>query len=274
MRTVPRLTAAIALAGLLAGCEDHTTAPRDVTPPAAPRGVTSVTGDQSVAVRWLANTESDVVGYRVYMSVCAGGPDCPYDRVGSTSATSFSVQGLTNGATRYFAVAAVDQAGNESPLSPEDVFDTPRPRGQGLLTNALTSPSASGWDFSSATALAWDAPATDIWFQSQNGLAVAFGAGLTDLQDAGYTYSFDEAGWSPVGTAAGWSPTRSVELIVGHTYYVWTRDDHYAKFRVTGLSSALVSFEWGYQTARGNPELHARRAGAVATIGNPPPSRR
>jgi hypothetical protein len=39
---------------------------------------------------------------------------------------------------------------------------------------------------------------------------------------------------------------------------VWTRDDHYAKFRVTGLSGSLVTFDWAYQTASGNPELHAR----------------
>jgi hypothetical protein len=50
-----------------------------------------------------------------------------------------------------------------------------------------------------------------------------------------------------------------VELIPGHCYIVWTWDDHYAKFRVTGLSSTTVSMDWAYQTATGNPELHARR---------------
>jgi hypothetical protein len=49
-------------------------------------------------------------------------------------------------------------------------------------------------------------------------------------------------------------------LIPGHCYLVWTRDNHYAKFRVTGLSPTVVSFDWAYQTDPGNPELHARRA--------------
>src|ERR1043166_866542 len=107
----------------LAGCVDHTTAPRDVTPPAAPRGVFSVTGDGQVTLHWLANTESDGVGYRIYQAPCATGSSCPYDRVGSTSATQFVVTGLPDGVTRFYAVSAVDRAGNESPLSVETVFD-------------------------------------------------------------------------------------------------------------------------------------------------------
>ena len=47
---------------------------------------------------------------------------------------------------------------------------------------------------------------------------------------------------------------------MGHCYVVWTRDDHYAKFRVSGLSSSQAIFEWAYQTDTGNPELHARPA--------------
>ena len=58
--------------------------------------------------------------------------------------------------------------------------------------------------------------------------------------------------------ADGWSPTGSVELIVGHCYIVWTRDDNYAKFRVVALTSDAVTFDWAYQTARGNRELAVR----------------
>jgi hypothetical protein len=78
-----------------------------------------------------------------------------------------------------------------------------------------------------------------------------------DIQDAGYASSLDAVDFSPVGQTAGWSPTGTVELIPGHCYIVWTWDDHYAKFRVTGLSATTVSLDWAYQTATGNPELHA-----------------
>lgn len=259
MRKAIPILLALAAVGL-AGCDDSSTAPRDVTPPAAPRGVFSVTGDQSVTIGWLANTEADVAGYRIYMAPCASGTTCPYDRVGSTASTQFVATALPNGVTRYFAVAAVDRAGNESALSAEDVFDTPRPRGSGTLTNSATAPASAGWDFSAFTVRPFDNAATDVYFNYNGSVYLMVGLDITDLQDAGYTTSFDEAGYSPVGNTAGWSPTHTVELIPGHTYYVWTRDDHYAKFRVTGLSPGLVSFDWGYQTAVGNPELHARRS--------------
>src|SRR5262249_13977282 len=62
---------------LLAGCHDDSVSPRDVNPPAAPRGVVSVTGDGTVYLSWLANTESDLAGYRVYEAPCATGSSCP-----------------------------------------------------------------------------------------------------------------------------------------------------------------------------------------------------
>lgn len=250
--------AAIALAVTAAGCVDRTTAPHDTVPPAAPRGVFSITGDNQVELRWLANTESDVVGYRIYMAPCATGSGCPYDRVGSTSATSFNVSGLTNGVTRYYAVGAVDGAGNESALSYETVFDTPRPAGTGaILYNFVSSPSIAGWDISSVTVRPFDDPATDVFFGNNGSVSQMFAADTyTDIQDAGYGATLDAVTWAP---ASGWSPTGTVELIVGHCYVVWTRDDHYAKFRVTSVSSSAVHFDWAYQTATSNPELRAKR---------------
>lgn len=241
----------------LAGCDDGTTtAPRDVTPPAAPRGLFSVTGDGQATLQWLANTESDVTGYRLYEAPCASGTSCPYDRIGSTSATQFVVTGLANGVTRYFAVAAVDRAGNESPLSYENVFDTPRPAGTAALNNFVNGTAGAGWDFSAFTAKASSDPTVDIYYGYNGSVNQMFTPDvLTNIQDAGYASSLDAVDFAP---NAGWSPTGTVELIPGHCYVVWTRDDRYAKFRVTGLSSSQVSFDWGYQTALGNPELRAR----------------
>jgi hypothetical protein len=85
----------------------------------------------------------------------------------------------------------------------------------------------------------------------------------TDIQDAGYASTLDAVDFAPT---TGWSPTGTVELIVGHCYIVWTRDDHYAKFRVTDLkpsstgSPGRVTFDWAYQVDRGNRELRARKA--------------
>ncbi len=248
---------------LLAGCTDNTvTAPRDVTPPAAPRGLYSVTGDGAVTLRWLANTEGDVAGYRIYMSACASGGDCPYDRQGATTGTAFVVGGLGNGVTRYFAVAAVDGAGNESALTYETIIDTPRPAGvNAALGNFVNSPTGAGWDFSSALARSSNDNLTDMYFGYNGGVYQMFAkdvaGSLTDIQDAGYATSLDAVDWAP---STGWSPSGTVELIVGHCYVVWTRDNHYAKFRVTSLGSSQVVFDWAYQTDAGNPELAAKRA--------------
>jgi chitodextrinase len=82
------------------GCPD-TAAP---SPPSALR-VTSV-NQSSVSVRWSAATDDrGVVGYSIYRSSTA---------VGSTGATSYTVGGLSCGASYAIAVDAYDAAGNRS----------------------------------------------------------------------------------------------------------------------------------------------------------------
>ena len=250
---------------LISGCEDKSTSVRDVTAPAAPRAVYTVTGDGEVFVRWLANTEYDVAGYRIYQAPCESGSNCPYDRVGSTTGTSFTVSGLANGVTHFYAVAAYDESGNESDLSYEVLFDTPRPEGFGLrLNNYLDIVDDSGYDFSAAASRVWDDLSTDMFFGYNGSVFQMFVPDFqTDIQDAGYASSLDAVDFAP---NAGWSPTGSVELIVGHCYVVWTRDDNYAKFRVTEIHPspapgvpATVRFDWAYQVDPGNRELRASR---------------
>lgn len=239
---------------LVTGCNDAT-GPRDTQAPAAPRGLHSITGDTEAYLSWLENTEADVIGYRLYEADCA---NCEYFRIGTTSGTQFTVTGLVNGSTRFFAVSAVDGSGNESALSREDVFDTPRPEGFArALANYTESPATSGYDFSEYLVRAFDHDATDIYFGSSNGVHLMYTPFTdTDIQDAGYATSLDAIDYAP---SAGWSPTGSVELIVGHCYLVWTHDDHYAKFRVTSLDAHRVQFDWAYQVDPGNRELRAKR---------------
>ena len=266
-KLIPILLAAVALGN--AGCNDSSS-PRDVSPPAAPRGLFSVTGDGSVKLSWLANTEGDLAGYRVYEAGCASGSNCPYDRIGATQATQMVVTGLTNGTTRYFAVSAVDNDGNESPLSYEDIYDTPRPAGSTALTNFFSDPTTparwvsdtthTGWDFSAFAKVSLNDPNSDVFYGNNGNIAQMFatwvqGQQPTEIQDAGYASSLDAVDYAPQG---GWSPTGTVELIKDHNYIVWTWDDHYAKFRVTSISNSTVSLDWAYQVAASNGELHAR----------------
>ncbi len=257
------LTILLAVAALgLAGCEDDSPS----RPPAAPRGVYSVTGDQSVTLYWLRNTEADISGYRIYQSDCAGGQNCPYNRVGTVGAglDSFVVRSLSNGVTRYFAVAAVNRQGQESDLSYNDVFDTPRPAGEDAVVFNYRGghDAGAGWDFSAYTSRPASDPLSDVVYSDTLGYREMYAADqYTDIQDAGYHTSLDAIDFAPV---TGWSPTGAVELILGHCYLVWTRDNHFAKFRVTSLASNAAVFDWAYQTAIGNGELRARPVGHTA----------
>lgn len=254
----------IAAAATLSGCNSD----EDVTPPAAPRGVYSVTGDHEVFLSWLANTEHDVAGYRIYEGPCARGPGCPYDLVTSTTGTSVTVTGLANGSTRFFAVAAYDRSGNEGDLSYETVFDTPRPEGFDVALSSHTSnPASSGWDFSAQVVRSFDHSQTDIYFEATSGSSgwltrMLARDGSTQIQDAGYASTLDAVDYAPNG---GWSANGEVDLTEGHCYVVWTRDNHYAKFRVTRFDfppsgPPAVVFDWAYQVDTGNRELKVRPA--------------
>ena len=84
-----------------------------------PNGVQSAISN-TATIQWAFNTEPDLAGYRIYHGTTSG--------VYSSSknvgrATSYQFTNLAIGKTHYFAVAAYDLKGNESPPSPE-VFKT------------------------------------------------------------------------------------------------------------------------------------------------------
>ncbi|HEY6866670.1 MAG TPA: hypothetical protein VI792_05395 [Candidatus Eisenbacteria bacterium] len=251
---------------LLPGCYD-TVAPR--IPPASPRGVYSVTGDGEVTLYWLANTEPWIAGYNVYVADCLNGPNCPYRLIATTTRTSYVVTNLVNGQTLYYAVTAFYSSGQESELSHADISDTPRPAGYGAVLSPLqTAPTLSGWDFSAYTVRPWDDPRTDMYFSSNGSIdeMLTPDPATTSIQDMGFAPTLDAVDFAP---PAGWSPTGSVELIVGHNYVVWTSDNHFAKFRVTGLGSQVV-FDWAYQIDAGNGQLRSKPAlpGALRPTSN------
>ena len=246
--------ALLALGALIAaGCEnDGPTTVVDSLPPAPPQAVKTVTGDDRVTLSWVRNTEPDLAGYRVYRGTSSY--EGPFDPLGTTSSLGWVDDDVVNGQTYYYAVAAYDEAGNESDLSVENTFDTPRPAGTNLvLTPIAMEPGLpSGYDFSTGLhRLAADAE-TDVYFEIVDGTRLMVARDLsTDIQDAGF-HPLDELDWAP---EEGWSPTGTAELILGHSYYVWTRTDNFAKFRVTALSDTQVRVDWAFQLQAGNPEL-------------------
>jgi hypothetical protein len=249
---------------ILAGCTETKTVyvvGPDFEAPAAPRGVTSTTGDEQVWVDWLANGESDLAGYKVWRASEANGiAGGPYSHIATVGAgtTTFIDQNVANGVTYFYAVSAFDDVGNESPLSPEDVYDTPRPEGSSYMRDFNVAPGSAGFDFFNTSPYgvrtSWTDVDADVYLEYVPGDGAWFinvTDIYTDIQDMGYTSSFDEISYAP---EAGWSEAGWVEAIEGHTYVVWTFDFHYAKIRITSIDqlNSTVYFDWGYQTSDGN----------------------
>jgi len=231
------------------GCDERLTF-IDLTPPAPPQGLYTTTGDNVVGVSWVSNTEHDLAGYNVYVSEDPAGR---FELIATTRQNYFADIGVRNGTTYYYAVSAFDHTGNESRLSDEIAYETPRPEGYNVvLRNFRVSPDHSGYDFSTYSVGPYNDNYTDIFYEYYNGEYYMDVWEDTDIQDMGYTNSLYTIGEAP---DAGWSPTKDVRLIVGHTYVVWTWDNHYAKFRVVSLSPSQIMMDWAYQTQTGNPRL-------------------
>ena len=75
-------------------------------PPLAPTGLTATSGNAQIALSWSASLTA--TSYNVLRSTTNGGP---YTSVGTSTTTSFTNTGLTNGTIYYYVVAAVNAAG-------------------------------------------------------------------------------------------------------------------------------------------------------------------
>ena len=101
---------------------------QDTTPPAAPKGLITESGDKFFKVSWQANTESDLAGYHVYAGLNQSYFVMAKTNSGSDIFTSTYIQTneSDNDVTFYFYITAVDINGNESARS-EIVSVTPKP---------------------------------------------------------------------------------------------------------------------------------------------------
>ncbi len=237
------------LFGGISGCDNI-----DDEPPAVPRGVRTITGDERVIVEWYPNGEYDLAGYQVWR----GQNDTNFDLLAEVSenTTRYVDTTVQNGETYYYAVSAYDTDGNESELSPEDAWDTPRPSGQNItLDDYNVFPGRSGFDFSRPEkgSIPWDTPATDIYFafDADRNATYFYSDNETLMQDLGYHEDLDAVDMVPeIGYVSLF-----VELIEGHVYAINTPDDNFAKVYVRELYEDAVVFDWAYQTDPGNIQL-------------------
>ena len=243
----------VMLLGNIGGCYVDTSNTDD-EPPAVPRGVRTITGDEQVIVEWYPNGEYDLAGYTVWR----GRNDTDFDALAEVSdgATRYTDTTVRNGETYYYAVSAYDIDGNESNLSPEEAWDTPRPEGRNIVLDDYTlSPERSGFDFSQPQkgSIPWDTLATDVYFgfDTEVNVRYLYSDNETYMQDLGYHEYFDSVDIVP---EFGYT-TLFVELIEGHIYAIYTPDGNFAKIQVRKLSDDTVVFDWAYQTEPENVQL-------------------
>jgi glycosidase len=89
----------------------------DTTPPEPPTGLRVVSASPAgIELAWDAVSDSSLYGYEVLRGSAAGGP---YSDVASTAATSYTDTNVTQGATYYYVVRALDTSFNRSGNSAE-----------------------------------------------------------------------------------------------------------------------------------------------------------
>lgn len=226
----------------------------DFEPPAIPKDVVMLNGDNRVDLYWRANIESDLAGYNIYVSDSYDGR---YLNIGSSTYNRFTDYDAVNGEIYYYAVTSYDFNGNESELSFDVIYATPRPEGfNQSIFDYLEFPNNSGYSFSKYSVFPYDDINTDFFFENYEGDYYLNVWDDTDIQDMGVTFDIYDIEFAPV---EGWEPDKFVTADVGHTYVIWTWNNHYAKIRVSSITNERIVFDWAYQTVEGEPLLKGTR---------------
>jgi len=270
------------------GCDDDDEYV-DVTPPAIPAGVSSITADGEVILFWYPNREPDLKGYRIWWNE---DDSSTFERLADIDAFDddyydpgtgpgddfmlFSDFPLANGTYYFYAISAYDDLGNESDLSLEYVYDVPRPEGVVMLQEADVDATRAGFDFSRAaldgapqnlnldsTDLYYEVDGQDRWLVVKSVMNVR----EVRIQDYGFA-GFDGLSYAP---GSGYSQRDRVEAIPGHAYAIsiltnpgaGNETENYAKVWVESASPSEVVLWWGYQEVEGEPQLKNPVAGAL-----------
>jgi len=224
----------------------------DNVAPNPPSGVQVLNGDDRVDLSWENNRERDIAGYMVYYS---GSYDGRYELIGSTQNNFYIDEGARNGILNYYAVTAYDYNNNESELSPDVAYATPRPEGfNQSIFDYNRFPDNSGYSFTTYSTVAFDDTinTVDFFFDIYNGTSYIDVYNDTDIKDMGATIDIYDVAFAP---ESGWSSTKDAVAVVGHTYVIWTWDNHFAKVRVKSITRDRIVFDWAFQLVEGNPQL-------------------
>ncbi|MCF6268252.1 MAG: hypothetical protein L3J41_00910 [Melioribacteraceae bacterium] len=232
----------------------------DDTPPPVPTNIITETGDDFVIISWDHIYDTDFSGYAVYYSDKYDGE---YKLIGTTVESNYVDYGAANGVTYYYAVASYDYSGNESDLSYDVAYDTPRPEGYDQsVYDFINFPNIAGYDFSKYSIDKYNSLETDFFFENDDGTFYLNVWEDTDIQSMGRTTDIYSISFAPTDGWVELKPGDNIkylQAIRGNTYVIRTWDNHFAKIRISEIFADHIVFDWAYQTAEGNVELKINR---------------
>lgn len=232
-------------------------------PPAEPLKVNSITGDNQVDIFWEKMNSSLIEGYNVYYS--EDNKKFYIINKNLILNNSFVDKEAANGVKTYYAVTAVDYYGNESDLSKNVIFNTPRPQGLNYsIVHLDFDPKNSGFNFKNRAIVPFAHDDSDFFFEMYNNEFFIDVWNDCDIKDMGLTGSIHDVNLAP---QSDWSnnvvtinneKARYEKAIIGHTYVIRTWNNYYAKIRVNSISNNKLFFDWAYQSAQGNTSLEKK----------------
>jgi fibronectin type 3 domain-containing protein len=218
------------------------------TAPAAPAGLAATAGNGSVGLTWTASTGA--TSYSIYRGTASGAEGAT--PVGTTTSTSFTDTGLTNGTAYFYKVTASNSAGT-SPDSNEATA-TPASGSGGLLLSQAqpaTASSVQGAGYPASNAV--DGSLSTRWssaFSDPQWLEVDLGATHSISKvvlywETAYATAFqiqtsnDGTNWTTIySTTTGTGGTQTLNL-TGSGRYVRM----YGTKRATGYGYSLWEFQ-------------------------------
>jgi fibronectin type 3 domain-containing protein len=129
-------------------------------PPAAPSGLVATGSSTGIALNWNDNVEGDLAGYNVYRASSAGGAYVKLNTSGLLTSSAYNDTSAPTGATSFYRVTAVDDAGNESAIAstsalrPASTDTTPPAAPAGVATTPSTASIVLDWANNTETDLA------------------------------------------------------------------------------------------------------------------------